>query len=302
MKFLSIATTLMVQFTFMNNVLGHESKNEDKPLKNKDVRRNLESNIFARGQTDGLSDSDKDTMLDKHNEFRSTIAQGNEGSHPSATNMIKMEWSDELATVAQDYADLCIFAHNSDRTNQQETFSYVGENLYASTGDFSADGPVQAWYNEQEDFTYSDLSCSGVCGHYTQVVWANSYALGCKFSVSTNNIMILPSPHINILLTDLIFFLYFTTKLLGGAKRCDSLDMDNGSFWSNGLIVVCVYGPGGNYAGANPYTEGDSSSECPEDFPETEFNTGLCVKEGEGGLINGIMALIFEYLFSFIGL
>lgn len=266
MKFLSIATTLMVQFTFMNNVLGHESKNEDKPLKNKDVRRNLESNIFARGQTDGLSDSEKDTMLDKHNEFRSTIAQGNEGSHPSATNMIKMEWSDELATVAQDYADLCIFAHNSDRTNQQETFSYVGENLYASTGDFSADGPVQAWYNEQEDFTYSDLSCSGVCGHYTQVVWANSYALGC------------------------------------GKKRCDSLDMDNGSFWSNGLIVVCVYGPGGNYAGANPYTEGDSASECPEDFPETEFNTGLCVKEGEGGLINGIMALIFGYLFSFIGL
>lgn len=151
MKFSSIVRTSLLQLTFMNKVLGHEGL----------LRRNLQ---------DGLSDSQKEEMLDKHNDLRRAIANGDEGSHPAATNMIKMEWSDELSTVAQNWADGCVFAHNSGRNGEQDTFDYVGENLYAATGDFSAEGSVQSWYDEQEDFTYSSNSCSAVCGHYTQVV------------------------------------------------------------------------------------------------------------------------------------
>lgn len=66
-----------------------------------------------------------------------------------------------------------------------------------------------------------------------------------------------------------------------GVKRCDTLDFDGaGGTWPNGLMVVCVYGPGGNWGGEKPYDEGDSASDCPTDFPIVQ--DGLCAREGDG--------------------
>ena len=50
----------------------------------------------------------KDTILDKHNELRSLVANGEEergvdGVQPKAANMREMVWNDELAVVAQRY-------------------------------------------------------------------------------------------------------------------------------------------------------------------------------------------------------
>ena len=50
--------------------------------------------------------SDKDAIVAKHNALRSRVANGQEtlgvgGAQPTAANMRKMVWSDELATVAQ---------------------------------------------------------------------------------------------------------------------------------------------------------------------------------------------------------
>jgi len=85
--------------------------------------------------------------------------------------IILQEWNDELAEVAQNYADKCIWAHNGDRTGQQQTFSYVGENIGEETG--AADYPflVNMWLNEKEDYDYDTNTCSvgKACGHYTQV-------------------------------------------------------------------------------------------------------------------------------------
>lgn len=37
---------------------------------------------------------------------------------------------------------------------------------------FSPKSAILAWYNESKIFDYNTLSCSGVCGHYTQVsIW-----------------------------------------------------------------------------------------------------------------------------------
>ena len=84
--------------------------------------------------------------------------------------MLKV-WSNELAQVAQNYAKRCVFSHNDDRTSQQATFSYVGENLAAGSGAANYVGFVQSWYNEEKDFNYGSNSCNTnrVCGHYTQV-------------------------------------------------------------------------------------------------------------------------------------
>ena len=92
-------------------------------------------------------------------------------------------WSDELATVAQNYAAMCNFQHNPRdiRISQQETFASVGENIYATSTD-SVDyaAAVQSWYDEVNDYTYDADFCAEnkvcgrcaenkACGHYTQV-------------------------------------------------------------------------------------------------------------------------------------
>ncbi len=76
----------------------------------------------------------------------------------------------ELARVAQEYADRCIWSHNPDRSDQAPSFDYVGENLYITTAageDYQA--AVQSWYDEEKDYDYDTGDCSAVCGHYTQV-------------------------------------------------------------------------------------------------------------------------------------
>ena len=50
----------------------------------------------------------KDAIVDKHNELRSKVANGQEtrgvgGGQPKAANMRKLVWNDELAEVAQRY-------------------------------------------------------------------------------------------------------------------------------------------------------------------------------------------------------
>merc|ERR1712060_893353 len=49
----------------------------------------------------GLDEATKKTLLDKHNELRQKVASGGEAGQPGATNMRKLVWDDELATIAQ---------------------------------------------------------------------------------------------------------------------------------------------------------------------------------------------------------
>ena len=71
--------------------------------------------------------------------------------------------------MAQTYAEQCIFAHNADRSDLQDTFGYVGENLYISSGTADYTSAIQSWYDEVADYDYNTASCTSVCGHYTQV-------------------------------------------------------------------------------------------------------------------------------------
>ena len=48
--------------------------------------------------TNEFSDADKQEILDKHNELRAKVANGNEAGQPGASNMKKLKWSDELAS------------------------------------------------------------------------------------------------------------------------------------------------------------------------------------------------------------
>jgi len=56
----------------------------------------------------------KQALLDLHNNLRARVARGEEGVQPGASNMQRLVWSDELARIAQTWADQCdcVFQQN----------------------------------------------------------------------------------------------------------------------------------------------------------------------------------------------
>jgi hypothetical protein len=145
----------------------------------------------------------------RHNQVRANV------SPPANPPLPPLCYDASVASVAQQWADGCTWAH---RSNLQQLG--LGENLYA----YTTSGPppatpqllaVDAWAAEASNYNYAANSCSGVCGHYTQVVWRNSDRLGCAVKQCTTG-----SP-----------FAGFPT------------------WW----FVVCNYQPPGNYVGQRPY-------------------------------------------------
>ncbi len=105
-----------------------------------------------------------EAMLDAHNGVRARV-----GIPP-------LIWSDALATVAQDWANHLIaanaFSHRPDNR--------FGENLYAMTGGTASPADaVGMWADEARGYDIRGNACSGVCGHYTQIVWRQTRAVGC---------------------------------------------------------------------------------------------------------------------------
>jgi hypothetical protein len=113
-------------------------------------------------------------MTAAHNAARASV------NPAPATPMPPLTWSPDVAAVAQAYAEQCVFQHSQG--------SY-GENLYATTGGGTPQDVVSSWVSEVADYDYASNSCAGgkACGHYTQVVWANSLNLGCGMAFCTVN-------------------------------------------------------------------------------------------------------------------
>ena len=85
------------------------------------------------------------------------MASGGEtnGDQPTASDMRKLSWSNELAVVAQRWSDQCRFGHDDDRSKCDGTF--VGQNLFSSWNSQSSTRKetmkksrkaVESWYME----------------------------------------------------------------------------------------------------------------------------------------------------------
>ncbi|KDR14384.1 Venom allergen 3 [Zootermopsis nevadensis] len=190
------------------------------------------------------SATDKQTIVNAHNALRSNVANGLEtrgtpGPQPAAQNMRTITWDDELATVAQRWANQCTFQHDTCRSVGR---FYVGQNIYMSrTGGVTPNGQqdwnaaVQAWYNEVTLFSKNSINpfqFSSSTGHYSQVLWADTYKVGCGFTAYT----------------------YSSTYY--------------------GKLYVCNYGPGGNVVGGSSsmYKAGTACNQC-----SGTCDDGLCV-------------------------
>ncbi|GFN97513.1 cysteine-rich venom protein [Plakobranchus ocellatus] len=205
--------------------------------------------------TTGFDFEEQTKMLQKHNELRRL---------QKSSNMLMMEWDNDLQDLAQRKAEGCDFAHSpsSYRTNVG-AHKNVGENLAVYNYKYPLVDPVQAWYDEISDYDYNTNRANkpnAVIGHYTQLVWAHSFALGC------------------------------------GVKYCNNLK--NAPRIPKGYNVVCHYGPAGNYRGVRPFKKGSACSDCGSKTPFCV--RGLCARRPQiGGKANKVghniqTAVIFD--------
>ncbi|XP_053111734.1 uncharacterized protein LOC128327235 isoform X2 [Hemicordylus capensis] len=156
----------------------------------------------------------------RHNYFRSKV-------NPSASNMQRMTWDPALAKTAKAWAKRCHFDHNiylKTPGKVHPKFTPVGENIWTGSFSlFSVEAALRNWYDESNDYNFESHSCTKVCGHYTQVVWATSYKVGCA-----------------------VHFCQSVSNFVG---------------LSNGAHFVCNYGPAGNFP-VRPYERGRPCSRC----------------------------------------
>lgn len=90
-----------------------------------------------------------------------------------------MTWSDEVARVAQKWADglgrRCQLEHSGSDT--------YGENLAAGSEELmDAAHVADMWYAEVEKYDFKKGGFSMQTGHFTQLVWKESTRLGCGVS------------------------------------------------------------------------------------------------------------------------
>lgn len=103
-------------------------------------------------------------FLTAHNQVRASVG------------LPALAWSEPLAAYAQKWADSLIqtgaFRHRSN--------SPYGENLFEITGGSTTPAEVVSdWASESRDYSYANNACTGVCGHYTQIIWRKTKSVGC---------------------------------------------------------------------------------------------------------------------------
>lgn len=200
---------------------------------------------FAQTSLAVLTQAEINTVLGEHNNVRANV-------QPTAANMTRLAWDTNLATVAQNWANQCTWAHNGNRNVDYAALSantgQVGENIFVTTrtraaalgGAFSA---VTNWASEAASYNYATNTCApgAICGHYTQLAWANTLRVGCAVT------------------------------------QCASMN-GLGPEFNNSQFVVCDYNPTGNFSFNGvlqlPYVAGATGSQCPPSLPNVVG--GLC--------------------------
>lgn len=146
-------------------------------------------------------------LVDAHNAVRA-------GAQPAPAPALEdVTWDDNVAGIAQDYANQCRFEHSHHEN--------LGENLAFFSGTDSTGADItESWASEAADYDYASNACAdgAQCGHYTQIVWRDTHRMGCGISECT-------------------------------IEFCDGGSCDDVA----GLLWVCNYSPPGNFVGERPY-------------------------------------------------
>jgi hypothetical protein len=178
-----------------------------------------------------------DAIVMKHNALRGGLG---------ASDMMKMEWDATLAVRASAYVAGCPSGHSQNRgMSIGENIAWKWASNFQLTASTDVTASIQAWYDEisaagqyKDGGTFTGFGqCTGVCGHYTQVVWAAANKIGCGLA---------SCPH--------------RTGMPGYELVCQ--------------YSSSVGRWGGNMRGATLFTKGAQCSKCPSGYTKCDLN--LC--------------------------
>ncbi|CAG0917343.1 unnamed protein product [Notodromas monacha] len=206
-----------------------------------------------------MNADDKRVILEAHNEMRSRVARGQVRMigddddattlMPTAGAMAKMVWDEELAYLAQSWADQCNFTTDCDQCRRTDRLRFVGQNLLRFRGLQSASFvprwslAVGNWVSSRRDLppgVLSNYTHDDTWASFTQMIWDFTYLVGCGFAS-------------------------YEEPAAGGGLL--------GRAFTH--LYICNYGPAGNVLGTPVYEVGDPCSKCP---PSTSCDKvrGLC--------------------------
>jgi uncharacterized protein YkwD len=87
-----------------------------------------------------------------------------------------LTWSAHLAAFAREWGNHLLATGAFEHRHG----NHYGENLYAITGSYASPAQVvRAWADESRSYDFRTNTCSGMCGHYTQIVWRGTRSVGC---------------------------------------------------------------------------------------------------------------------------
>ena len=201
------------------------------------------------------------TIVREHNILRNRIASGGERETfkiPPASNMLEMVWDDELADIAMNHALQCSFEHDCSSCREVDNFQ-VGQNLYQRRTSWL--NPVANWtkaihaFYDEISYTPSNILSkfkNGLYGHFTQMVWAKTWRIGCGYSAYAIN--------------DTQF-------------KIEEL-------------YVCNYGPAGNVRNQRVYAKGKGATRCPINTSPSKNQSSLCAPNDLRGSLDADPELI----------
>ncbi|KAG7308062.1 hypothetical protein JYU34_006704 [Plutella xylostella] len=182
-----------------------------------------------------INKNDKVAVLHKINARRNKIAAGEIRSLPSAANMMKLVWSEELAVSAQRWADQCTGAPGGTDTCRDLATSPVGQSVATIFGDapgLTAVALVDVWFTQLLNVNATIVDkylpspeLSSPYDDFTQLAWAASREVGCGA----------------------VRF----TQVSGGLKNVTV------------HRLVCNFAPAGNHRGESVYKDGVPCTQCP---------------------------------------
>lgn len=126
-----------------------------------------------------VTPAEQSTVLTAHNTLRRSVAAAETRRLGQTVTIPDLTWNPTAASIAQTWANHLLaidsLDHNAGRGN-------LGENLYMEEGSnpaTSGDRAVALWAAEASSYTWDTDSCTSVCGHYTQIIWAATTSIGC---------------------------------------------------------------------------------------------------------------------------
>lgn len=167
-----------------------------------------------------------------------------------ASQMPQLYWDEELARSAQNYSRYCLWGHSSQADMITLPYEY-GENIYiTSWKETNFYKIIEDLANEYQFYNHHNQTCTGVCAHYTQIVWENTLRVGCALTRCKKMIRTE---------FDLKYNYYEWVETLGA------------------YYFVCQYYPRGNMGIHPPYTYGKTGSMCKNGFygESTGFDNNL---------------------------